>query len=121
MDIAYVDELMQPEEGVVQVTVQFPTVLAAALIAPVLELIDKPAGVLLNVPPLTPLMVGVMAPVKLLQQLENGQLNAAEGKAVTLIEMAFETVLEQPDIPHETDAPFIGLLYVNEVLPKLEV
>ena len=42
-------------------------VLAGALMAPVVELIDKPAGVLVKVPPLAPVMLGEIAVEKFLQ------------------------------------------------------
>jgi hypothetical protein len=47
------------------VTVYVPVVLPARLIAPVTELMLKPAGVAVNVPVLTPVMVGtgVVMPV----------------------------------------------------------
>lgn len=49
---------VQPEDVTVLVIVYVPAVLLDAVTAPVLVLIVRPAGVLLNVPPAAPVMVG---------------------------------------------------------------
>jgi hypothetical protein len=58
---------VHPDAVTERVTVYVPDVLADALIAPVVALIESPAGELVNVPPGAPVMLGFIALVKLLQ------------------------------------------------------
>lgn len=67
MVIVNVAKPVHTDEITERVMVYVPAVLAAALMAPVDELIESPAGELVNVPPGAPVIVGFIAPVKFLQ------------------------------------------------------
>ena len=67
MVIVNVAKPVHTDEITERVMVYVPAVLAAALMAPVDELIESPAGELVYVPPGAPVIVGFIAPVKFLQ------------------------------------------------------
>ena len=59
-----------PAAAIVYVTVYVPTVLELGVTAPVLELILKPAGLELYIPPLAPMRVTACTVVSVLQNGE---------------------------------------------------
>ena len=64
--VVFVENAAQPEvAAILYVTVYVPPVLAARLIAPVVELMVRPAGLALYVPPAVPVRVTLAVPVAL--------------------------------------------------------
>ncbi len=86
-----------PAAAIVQLTVQVPTVLELGVTAPVLELILKPAGLELYVPPLAPMRVTACELERVLQNGEPAQLILAFGAAVIVTVVVVLTAEQPPD------------------------
>lgn len=90
-----------------------PTVLVDGVMAPVLELIDKPAGELEKTPPVVPDIVGLRGVVVNLHKVEYGYVNVAVGAAVMV---TLAVALTAPQVA-EAEIEYVTV-YVPAVLAE---